>query len=131
MSLEKTIRADLKSAMLRKDNDTKDLLRVLLGELPRIVKKVGEDITDDDILKVIRKMSKDATEMENQSEVEILSVYLPTMLEPKQLETLIIGTITSNSYGKQDMGKVMGWLKSNYGGTYDGRLASEIVRNNL
>jgi len=30
-----------------------------------------------------------------------------------------------------DMGKVMGILKSQYSGTYDGKFASQIVKNNL
>ena len=70
--------------------------------------------------------------MKNEDEVKILDRYLPTMLEPKQLEVLILGIINKNGFeGMKDMGKIMGILKSEHGGTYDGKLASQIVKDNL
>jgi uncharacterized protein len=128
MKLQEKIKADLITAMKNKDENVKSLLRVVIGEINR----VGKDISDDELVKIIRKMKENASEMGNDKEVEILKNYLPVMLEPKQLEILIIGIINKNGYeGMKDMGKVMKDLRDNYGSTYDGKLASEIVKNKL
>jgi len=128
MKLQEKIKADLVTAMKNKDENVKSLLRVVIGEINR----VGKDISDDELVKIIRKMKENASEMGNTNEVEILNMYLPVMLEPKQLEILIKGIINKNGYdGMKDMGKVMKELRDNYGSTYDGKLASEIVKNNL
>jgi uncharacterized protein len=128
MKLQEKIKADLITAMKNKDENVKYLLRVVIGEINR----VGKDISDDELVKIIRKMKENASEMGNDKEVEILKNYLPVMLEPKQLEILIIGIINKNGYeGMKDMGKVMKDLRDNYDSTYDGKLASEIVKNKL
>jgi len=128
MKLQEKIKADLVTAMKNKDENVKSLLRVVIGEINRI----GKDISDDELLKIIRKMKDNASEMGNTNEIEILDTYLPVMLEPKQLEILIKGIINKNGYeGMKDMGKIMKELRDNYGSTYDGKLASEIVKNNL
>ena len=130
MSLQETIKSDMISAMKEKNTEKTSVLRVVMGEFPRVSKE--KILTDEQVLGIIRKMSDNAKEMGNPDEIDILSSYLPTMLEPKQLETLVMGIINKNSYsGMQDMGKVMGELKSEHGGTYDGKLASQIVKNNL
>ena len=130
MSLQKQLKSEMIVAMKAKDTERLSLIRVILGELSTNEKRPDKDRLDEQ--SIIRKMSNNAKEMGNQYEVDFLSTYLPTMLEPKQLEILIIGIISKNGFsGKQDMGKVMGYLKSNHGGTYDGKLASKIVMDNL
>lgn len=128
MKLQEKIKLDMVTAMKNKDEDVKSLLRVVMGELNQI----GKDVSDDVVVGVIKKMKQNAIEMKNDREVEILDSYLPTMLESKQLETLIKGIINKNNFeGMKDMGKVMGILKLEYNGSYDGKMASEIVKNNL
>jgi len=128
MNLQEKIKADMVAAMKNKNEDVKSLLRVVLGEFNQI----GKEVSDEDAIRIIKKMKENAIEMGNQIEVDILDPYLPSMLEPKQLEILIKGIIQKNSFeGMKNMGKVMGELKTNYGSTYDGKLASDIVRNNL
>jgi len=135
MSLQKQIKADMISAMKNKNEEVKSLLRVVLGEINTLSKGKGretEEVSDDEVVGIMKKLKESAIEMGNGGEVKILDLYLPSMLGEKQLETLIKGIINKNGYeGKQDMGKVMGFLKSNYGSTYDGRLASKIVMDNL
>ena len=53
-------------------------------------------------------------------------------MDTTQLTELVKAYITENGLsGKQDMGKVMGYLKSNFDRLYDGKLASGIVVSNL
>ena len=46
MKMELQLRSDLKTAIKGKDEDSKDAIRIIIGEFPRLNKKVGEEITD-------------------------------------------------------------------------------------
>lgn len=128
MTLQEKIKSDLKQSMINKDFEKRDLLRVLIGELNRIDK----NITDDNVIKIINKMVKNAEFMNNDKEIKILSEYLPQMLGEKQLEILIKGIINKNGYSTmKDMGKIMSELKQKYGSTYDGKMASLIIKKLL
>ena len=129
MSLQEQIREDMISAMKSKDTETVSLLRVVAGEFGR----VGKDLSDDQAIKVIRKMSENAKDLDNESEVLILEKYLPQMLGEMQIKTIVGGIISKNSYsGMQDMGKVMGTLKTHpMTAQIDGKLASQITRELL
>lgn len=128
MNLQKKIKEDLITAMKNKDENVKTLLRVVIGEINRI----GKIISDEDIIRIIKKMKENAVELNNINEVEILDLYLPVMLSNIQLEILIKGLINKYEFGgMKDMGKMMKMLKDKYGSTYDGRLASQIVKDNL
>lgn len=130
MSLQEIIKSDMISAMKEKNIEKTSILRVVMGEFPRVSKV--KILSDEQVLGIIRKMKENALEMGNQVEVDILSIYLPTMLEFKQLEILISGIISKNNFeGMKDMGKVMKLLKENHSSTYDGKVASQIVKNQL
>ena len=130
MNLQKQFQVEMVLAMKAKEIKKLSFLRVIIGELNTNNKRPVKDKLDEQ--SIIRKMSNNAKDLDNQYEVDFLEQYLPTMLESKQLEFLITGIISKNGYsGMQDMGKVMGELKSAHGGTYDGKLASQIVRNSL
>lgn len=125
MTLQEQIREDMVDAMKSKDTQTVSLLRVVAGEFGR----VGKDLSDEQALKVIRKMSENAKELGNQKEVEILDKYLPQMLDENQITLLVNEIIHQNGYsGMKDMGKVMSQLKSPQ---IDGKISSKIVKEML
>jgi len=132
MSLQTQIREDMITAMKSKDTETVSLLRVVAGEFGREMKS-SKELSDEEALKVIRKMSENAKELGNEGEVLILEKYLPQMLGEYQIRTIVGGVIQKNQYsGMQDMGKVMGTLKSHpMTAQIDGKLASQITRELL
>jgi uncharacterized protein YqeY len=124
MKLKDKIQLDIKTSMLNKDVKKLSLLRVVKGEIDRL----GKDLSDDEIIKILRKMKENAVIINNLTEIEILNQYLPIMLEEKQLQSIIGGIIHKNNYcGLKDMGKVMTDLKV-YGNQIDNGLASKIVK---
>ena len=128
MTIQEQIRYDLKQAMLSKNVEVKDLLRVVLAEFSR----VGKELTDEEAIKELTKLSKNAKEMKNDGEVAILATYLPSQMDEAELEKIIQNCITFNSYSTmKDMGKVMGYLKKTHDGTYDGKMASVLVKKLL
>ena len=132
MSLQSKIREDMVTAMKTGDNEVRDFLRVVAGEFGRIMEN-GIQLSDDQVIVILKRMKKDAITMENHNEVLILEKYLPSMLGEKQIETIAAGIIQKNQYsGMQDMGKVMSTLKTHPMATFiDGKVSSGIVRTLL
>jgi len=127
MTLQEQIQADLKTAMMNKDENKKNLIRVILGEFSRI----GKELTDEQVTKILKKMLENSKELNNQVEIDILETYLPKELSKEELTTLIQKVITDNNIiSIKEMGKVMAGLKTS-GSLYDGKVASEIIKTLL
>lgn len=129
MLIEK-INKDFMSAYKAKEMVKKDFLGVLKTEVSRETKIPNDDI----VIAKIKSMIKnaEATNSLTDYELNILSNYLPSQMTEEALMLVITTCISSNKYSEtKDMGKVMGWLKSNYNGKYDGKLASKIIKEIL
>lgn len=135
MTLQDQIKTDMVSAMKSKNKDVLGLLRVVIAEFPRCdhYKEVSKDLPDNEVIKILRKMSENAKDQGNDVEVEILSKYLPEMLGESQIKTIVGGIIQTNSFsGMKDMGKVMGEIKKlPMSAQIDGKISSKITREML
>ena len=132
--------------MLSKDNATRDTLRMLLSEIKRY--EIDNKIEADEsvILATLKKMIKqrkdsieqfdkggrtDLSEIEK-NELLILDKYMPEMMSEEAINELVTKTISKlGAAGPQDMGKVMGHLKSSIGDSGDMGLVSKIVKEKL
>ena len=134
MKLENCLRNDLRKAQFAKDEKTKETLRVVLGELPRLNKKAGEGATDEEIIKIITKLVKSETLVLEYSGVDvadsikyidILSAYLPKMMTPSEITQWIDDNIDVTAWPKPmaAMGPIMAQLK----GKADGNTVKKIL----
>jgi len=132
MSLQSQIRNDMVAAMKSRDKNTVELLRVVAGEFGREMNN-GIELQDDQVTAILKRMKKDAIIMGNLNEVEILNKYLPTILGETQIKTIVGGIIQKNGYsGMQNMGKVMGTLKTHpMSAQIDNKIASRITKDLL
>ena len=151
MSLRDKIETDYKNALKSKDKNKISTYRLILSGIKDldINNRSGPDKkeTDEhDIKKLLKKMIKqrsesievykksnrnDLLEIE-QSEVNILSEYLPKQLgddETRKLCSEIIEKTGATSI--KDMGKVMGELKKNHSDTIDFSKAGSILKEIL
>ena len=123
--LQEQISIDLRTAMKNKDEKVKSLLRVVIGEFGR----VGKELSDDQVISIIKKMKENAIEMNNQVEIDILDKYIPQMISKDELYGAIFALVRLNGItDMKGLGKVMSELKSQYGTRYDGKLASELFK---
>ena len=129
--MKNKIKKDRMNAMKNKEEVKKTILGVLLGELDQI----GKDVSDEEVLKTIKKLIKSNMEVGSENtlkENDILEKYMPTILKKEELENIVDQQIYENGYSKmKDMGKIMSYLSTNYTSRYDGKRASEIVKNRL
>lgn len=128
MLLKERINKDIVVAMKNKDNNKRDVLRVLKGEIDR-----SESKTDEDVVSLVKKMVDNIKTTTNDSnEVDILQVYLPRQLSDDEITNLVNEQIDIHGYSSpKEMGSLMTFFKENYNGQYDGKQLSLIVRERL
>jgi uncharacterized protein YqeY len=130
------IKNDMVQAMKDKNVIARDVLRVLMGEIQRseqTAKNGKVEVTDEAITSMVKKLIDSIKESgEDNGEIAILEVYLPQqMTELNITETVVEYMAMHKLDSPKEMGKVMGYFKQNFAGTYDGKLLSGIVKNLL
>ncbi|WP_338367117.1 GatB/YqeY domain-containing protein [uncultured Pseudoalteromonas sp.] len=146
MSLLITLKDAQKDAMKAKDKQRLNPIRMVLAAIKQ--REIDEQITLDDagITSVIVKLVKqrrdsytqykdagrdDLAEVEA-SEIAALETFLPQQLSEEEIVALIDAAIAdTNAAGMQDMGKVMGIIKSKAEGRADMGKLSGLIKQRL
>jgi len=134
MALLEQINADLKKAMLERDEVTRDTLRMVKSELltldnPDELAVLSRAVKSrrDSIKSYVEGGRQDLADKE-QAEIEVIERYLPKQLSEEQAREAIAGIIEELGLSsKKELGQVMKELKTRYPGQVDGRLASSIA----
>ena len=132
--------------MLDKNVPVRDTLRMLLAEIQRFGIDNKVEVDDAQVLQIINKMVKqrndsieqftkgdrpDLAEIEK-VELDILSAYKPAQLDESEIIAKVKAAINeTGAESMQDIGKVMGVLKSSLAGSADMGLVSKIVKDQL
>ena len=132
--------------MLDKNDLMRDTIRMFLSEVQRFEIDNKEGVDDAKALQIINKMIKQRNDSisqfkeggredladKEQQEVEILSKYKPEQLSEEEIAEKVKSAIQeSGAESMQDIGKVMGILKSALAGSADMGLVSKIVKDQL
>lgn len=148
MKLTEQIDADLKAAMLAKDEVRKLTIRGIKKEIIEAKTAPGSngEVSDEDIVKICAKMLKQRKDSatiyqqqgrnelaENElAEAAIIETYLPKQMTQEELYDAIKLIITeTGASGAKDMGKVMGVASKKLAGKVEGRILSEAVKTIL
>ncbi len=133
--LIETIRKDMQQAKLAKETVKANLLSTLYAEI-FTQSKNGNEMTEDDELKIIRKFMKNADETLSfdvsdeakaklNEEKKILEAYLPAQLSREKIEEIVSSLLAEG----KTMKEIMPYFKEKYNGLYDGRTVSELVKS--
>lgn len=130
MELLNKIKEDFMIAYKAKDMDRKNYLGFLKSEVTK------ESKTPDDayIVGKFKAMVKNGAETDslNELELSVLNGYIPNQMSKDELTVVIAEFMAIDKLeGKQNMGKIMKYLKEFHAGEYDGRMASELARELL
>ena len=132
--------------MLDKNDLVRDTIRMFLSEVQRFEIDNKEEVNDAKALQIINKMIKQRNDSisqfkeggredladKEQQEVEILSKYKPEQLSEEDITEKVKSAIEeTGAESMQDIGKVMGVLKSALAGSADMGLVSKIVKDQL
>lgn len=146
MSILQEINTDLKQAMREQDVLTRDTLRMLVAEIKRYEIDNKTSANEEDILKIIKKMlkqRKDSIEQftagnrqdladKEKAEIKVIDKYMPELMSQDAIKEIVTKVIEdTGANGPQDMGKVMGQIKSALSGPADMGLVSKLVKEQL
>ncbi len=148
MSLEQKIMADLKAAMLAKDEAALRSLRAIKAAI--LLAKTAEGFTGelsaDAEIKLLQKMvkqRKDSLEIFQQQarpelaqkeieEIAVIEKFLPKQLDEAALREVLTAVIAkTGATTAADMGKVMGAANKELAGKADGKAIAAIVKELL
>ena len=141
-TLREKIEADIKSAMINKETEKKDVLKFLKSEIMKSEKDSNSIMADGDIVKTIRKTIKNLETInteESRNEISILSEYLPKALSDKEIGDMTRVAITKypDKYkmykdgNKGMIGLFMGEVMKLSGGAIDPKEANKIIMKTL
>ncbi|ADL54407.1 GatB/YqeY domain-containing protein [Gallionella capsiferriformans] len=146
MNLKQKITDDMKVAMRAKDTARLSAIRLLLAAIKQ--REVDEriELADGDIVAIIEKMNKqrrdsisqyEAASRQDLADIEkfemgVLAVYMPQQLGDAEVLAAVVEAISAvGAAGPQDMGKVMGVLKSKLAGIADMGRVSALIKAQL
>ena len=146
MSLKEQLKEDLKTAMRDKDVVKRDSIRAINTMIKQIEVDERKELNDDDIIKLIQKgikqreesisqykaASRDDLVEQEQAQVNVFMLYLPTQVSDEELEAgmkEIIAEVGATSM--KDIGKVMGNATKKFAGVADGKRINEMVKKLL
>jgi uncharacterized protein len=148
MSLEQKIMAELKPAMLAKDEKTVRSLRAVKAAI--IVAKTAEgasgELSDDEEIKLLQKLvkqRKDSLEIftqqnrpdlasKEQEEIAVIERFLPAQMSSDELKATLQEIIQrTGAKTPADLGKVMGVASKELAGKADGKSISTTVKELL
>ena len=148
MALEQDVMAQMKTAMLTKNEAALRALRAIKSAilLAKTADGKKEDLTSDDEMKLLQKLAKqrkDSLEMfeaqaredlavKEREELAIIETFLPKALTPDELKAALQQIITEvGASGPGDLGKVMGVASKSLAGKADGKAISAMVKELL
>jgi len=136
----------VKVSMRERNKEKTSTLRMAISELKKEEIDTRKDITDEVSIKILQRMIKQRKESMSQFneagrdelakkeelEIKILEEFMPQQLAEHEITEIISKVIEdSGASSPQDMGKVMGLLKSEFQGNADMGLVSKIVKEKL
>ncbi len=140
MSILQQIDTDFQQARKDQNQDALSTLRLILAALKyeRIKKMV--DLTEDDVIKILKTETKKRKESiveyekgnrqdlvaKEQTEIKIIDKYLPAQLSEDEIKVKV-RAILSSLEDKDNAGKVMGKVMAEMKGQADGTLVRKIV----
>ncbi len=145
VSLHDKVRADLKTAMLGKDQEVRNTMRLIMAEFPKLTVpitlesgkkttrlKKPEEINNDDVIGIIKglvKSEQTVLEITGQSTsdyLDILQSYLPKMIDKEEITTWMKDNIDFSQY-KNKM-QAIGSVMKHFGKLADGKLVNQILK---
>lgn len=143
MALADQLQQEIKSAMLAKDAERLNALRMLKSAIGYVqIEKKTDALSDAEFIAVVQrevKKRRDSVEQftaggradlatKENAEIAVLETFLPKQLSAEELEALVRATIQEvGATDKKQMGAVMKAVQAKVAGRADGKTISGIV----
>lgn len=137
---------DMKQAMRDKDKQRLSVIRSVKSSIQNEAINLGHELTKEEELTVLNREMKQRRESlhefdkadrndlaaKTQTEIDILTEYLPAQLTEEELQKVIDETIAeTGAAGKAEMGRVMSAVMPKVKGRADGSVVRSLVQQSL
>ena len=145
-SLKILIEEAIKVSMKSGEKEKTTTLRMAMSEIKKQEIDKKSDLDNQEITFLIQRMIKQRKDssshfqsagreelaLKEEREIEILSKFLPAQLSEEEISAFVKEAVEAlNAETNQDIGRVMGTLKTNLQGKADMSLVSKIVKERL
>ena len=146
MSLIVRLEQEVKEAMLARESDRRDALRLILSSLRSAEKDLQRPLSEDEELQVLQRERKKRIEaaeafrnggreeqaVKEEDELDVLEEFMPEPIGEDELERIVDDAIAENkATNMRDMGRVMADVMPQIAGRADGSAVSQLVREKL
>jgi uncharacterized protein YqeY len=146
VSLIARLEDELKQAMVARDTERRDALRLILASLRSAEKELQRPLHDDEELQVLQRERKrrveaaeayrgagrDEQAATEEQELAVLEEFMPAPLSEEELEEIIDDAIAEvGATSIRDLGRVMADVMPQVSGRTDGSVVSQLVREKL
>ena len=114
--LKETLKKDEIAAMKARDKAKVNVLRLVNAEIKAYEVNNREDISDENVIKIIEKS------------IEVLTPYLPKQLTDDEVNEMLKEIIASGNYTAADMGKIMKEIMPKVSGKFDRSKINPMVK---
>jgi len=144
--LKAELKAALKEAMKNKDNQRRDVIRLVQSAIKQVEVDEQKELSSDEVVALIQKEAKKRRESiadyeqagrpemaeSERAELAVLEDFLPKQLSRAEVAAIVEEVIAqTGATSSKEMGKVMGPVMARVKGVADGKLVNEIVREKL
>ena len=140
--LKEVLKKDEIAAMKAREKAKVSVLRLVNSEIKAYEVNNREDISDENIIKIIEKsikQTKEALEYAKQANneekiaegniaLEVLTPYLPKQLTDEEVNEMLKEIIANGSYTAADMGKIMKEIMPKVNGKFDRSKINPMVK---
>jgi hypothetical protein len=129
MSMQESLREDLKVAMKARDTERTGAIRILMGEFARQPEKV---LSDEQVIAIVKKLIKSERELlaaqkqEGSPFLTIMEEYLPKQASEQEVYAWVKENIDFSAFGNkmQAMRPVM----QHFGSAVDGNVVKKVLQ---
>lgn len=129
MTLQESLKEDLKKAMKARDTDRTGAIRILMGEFARQTEKV---LDDEQVIAIVKKLIKSERELlsaqgqENSPFLVIMEEYLPKQATEEEIRGWVTENIDFSAF-KNKM-QAMKPIMQHFGSTVDGNAVKKVLQ---
>lgn len=142
MSLTDTIRKDMFTYTKDGNTNASDILKMALASVKNAEIEKEEPLTEDEIIKILRKEVKKIEDSivqfehmgrqdlldKEKSQLQVLNGYLPQQMSPDDIKKIVESKVSElNIQGMGQMGMLMGAVMKEIGSQADGNTVKNIV----
>ena len=147
MSLARDLENDLKNAMLAKNKELVDLLRLVKAALKNeMINLKKQELSDEDVFRVLKREAKKRNDSiqhftkggrqdlvdKEQKELDIIKKYLPEEMNQSAIQQTIDQVVSEmGQVAPSQFGLVMAQVMKKIQGQADGALVSQLVKQAL